>query len=270
MSAMAFAQSASAKPCSACKCRFERGGPGRKSARCDERWLTIKPEKLSFGTAAACGVSGLVAFSAIHALKLRAGLRIVIVGATGGIGGMAVQLAARAGAEVIGVCGPAHVERAYRLGCSLVLDYHGEPWDRTLRAEGGARIDGVLDLVGGRDVEEAGRRVLGTRRRLRNGRRPGALHRRSRARLGRSPGRSGTRRLSHHQLSYPRAPLRPDGTESRWRQGLADVAGAAAAGVLPPIDSTVPFELEPMRQALRRAAAHQNNGRIVIQMDKAG
>jgi hypothetical protein len=53
-------------------------------------------------------------------------------------------------------------------------------------------------------------------------------------------------------------------------KALADVAGAAAAGVLPPIDSTVPFELEPMRQALRRAAAHRNNGRILIQMDNAG
>src|SRR5581483_6397825 len=63
----------------------------------DERWLTAKPEKLSFITAAACGVSGLVAFSAIRALKLHPGQRVVIVGATGGIGGMAVQLASRAG-----------------------------------------------------------------------------------------------------------------------------------------------------------------------------
>ena len=42
----------------------------------------------------------------------------------------------------------------------------------------------------------------------------------------------------------------------------------AAAGVVPPIDSTVAFDLEPMRQAIRRAAAHQNHGRIVIKMDK--
>jgi hypothetical protein len=50
---------------------------------------------------------------------------------------------------------------------------------------------------------------------------------------------------------------------------LVHVAEAEAAGVLPPIDLTVPFELEPMRQALRRAAAHQDNGRIVIGMTKA-
>jgi hypothetical protein len=51
-----------------------------------------------------------------------------------------------------------------------------------------------------------------------------------------------------------------------WTKSPAQIA---AAGVLPPIDSTVPFELGPMRQALRRAAAHQNHGRIVIQMEKA-
>jgi hypothetical protein len=52
-------------------------------------------------------------------------------------------------------------------------------------------------------------------------------------------------------------------------KALADVARAAAAGVFPPIDSTVPFQLEPMRQALRRAAAHLNNALIVIQMGSA-
>ena len=194
-------------------------------------------------------------------------MRILIVGATGGIGGMAVQLATRAGAEVIGVCGSAHVERAYGLGCSLVLDYKGEPWDRALRARG-VRIDRVLDLVGGRDIEQAGRRVLGTdgvfvtvvgpERFI--GDRPlswiGVL--------------AALAQVGYHIISSrirgPRYILTGPGPNGG--KGLADVARAAAAGILPPIDSIVPFELEPMRQALRRAAAHQNNGRIVIQMEE--
>ena len=73
---------------------------------------------------------------------------------------MAVQLAARAGAEVIGVCSPASVERAYQLGCCRVLDYNGKSWERMLAGQREARIDRVLDLVGGCDIEEAGRRVL--------------------------------------------------------------------------------------------------------------
>jgi NADPH:quinone reductase-like Zn-dependent oxidoreductase len=236
----------------------------------DERWLARKPEELAFGTAAACGMSGLVAFSAMEALKLRAGLRVVIIGATGGIGGMAVQLAVRDGAEVIGVCGQANKERAYRLGCSLVLDYHGEPWDQRLRAKGGVRVDRVLDTVGGRDVEIAGRGVLG---------KDGifvTIVGPKRFIGDQWLGWSGALAILAHvgyrmiasRVRGPRYVL--TGPSFRGGKGLAAVAGAAGAGIVPPIDSTVPFELEPMRQALRRAAAHQNRGRIVIQMARAG
>jgi NADPH:quinone reductase-like Zn-dependent oxidoreductase len=236
----------------------------------DERWLAIKPERLEFGTAAACGVSGLVALSAIQALALRPGLRIVIVGATGGIGGMAVQLAARAGAEVIGVCSAAHAERAYQMGCSLVLDYHDEPWDRKISAGRRQHVDRVLDVVGGRDTEEAGRRVL----------RPEGVFVTvvgpERFVGDRALGWTGVftvlARLSYRILGSrirgPRYVLTGPGPAGG--KGLVEVAAAADAGVLPPIDSVVPFELDPMRRALRRAAAHQNNGRIVIDMTKAG
>jgi NADPH:quinone reductase-like Zn-dependent oxidoreductase len=197
-------------------------------------------------------------------------MRIVIVGATGGIGGMAVQLAVRAGAEVIGVCGPANVERAYGLGCSLVLDYRREAWDTALRSYWGARIDGVLDLVGGRDIEAAGRRVLGPGgafvtvvgpehfigdRALRF---PALLAVLARVGL----------RIVGSRIRGPRYVL--TGPSPSGGKELAEVARAAASGVLPPIDSTVPFELEPMREALRRAATHQNRGRIVIAMEPAG
>jgi alcohol dehydrogenase len=245
---------------------FRARGAWAEICPVDERWLTPKPENVSFETAAACGVSGLVAFSAIHALKLLPGLRIVIVGATGGIGGMVVQLATRAGAEVIGICGSAHVEHAYQLGCSLVVNHDGEPWDRTLKARG-ARIDRVLDLVGGRDIEEAGRcllradgifvTVVGPERFI--GDRP----------LGWPSILGALAHVGYYILSSrirgPRYVLTGPGPGGG--QGLADVATAAATGVLPSIDSIVPFELESVRNALRRAASHQNNGRIVIKMD---
>jgi NADPH:quinone reductase-like Zn-dependent oxidoreductase len=247
---------------------FRARGAWAELCAVDERWLTTKPEKLSFGTAAACGVSGLVAFSAIHALKLCPGQRVVIVGATGGIGGMAVQLAVRAGAEVIGVCGSAHVERAYRLGCSLVLEHDGEPWDRTLLARG-ERIDRVLDLVGGRDIEEAGRRLLGADGIFVTVVGPERFigdHA-----LGWAGVLAVLARVGYHIIS---SRIRGTGyvltgPSAGGGKELAGVAEVAAAGVLPPIDSIVPFELEPIRKALRRAAAHQNNGRIVIQMDNA-
>ena len=245
---------------------FRARGAWAEVCAVDERWLTLKPEKLPFAAAAACGISGLVAFSGIQALKLHNGSRIVIVGATGGIGGMAVQLAVRAGAEVIGVCGSPHIEDARRLGCSLVLDYNSGPWDRTLRAEGVSNIEGVLDVVGGRDIEAAGRRalgldgtfvtVVGPERFI--GDRPlgwaGVIH--VLAQVG--------YRIISSQIYGPRYVL--TGPSYAGGQGLAEVAQAATEGALPPIDSIVPFELQPIRQALRRAKAHKNNGRIVIQM----
>jgi NADPH:quinone reductase-like Zn-dependent oxidoreductase len=215
----------------------------------DEHWLTKKPEKLSFCAAAACGVSGLVAFSAIDALKLRPGMRLVIVGVTGGIGGMAAQLAVRQGAEVIGICGPAHLQRAYQLGCSLALDYASGPWDRALTTKG-LHIDRLLDTVGGRDVETSARRVLGNdgifvtivgpQRFI--GDRPlgwfGVLGILARIAY----------RIVRSRIRGPRYVLTGPGAG----KALPEVAAAAASGVLPPIDSTVPFELEAMRNALRR------------------
>ena len=206
-----------------------------------------------------------MALSAIDALKVHPGFRLVVVGATGGIGGMAAQLAARAGAEVTGICSARNAQQAYRLGCSRVLDYRGEPWDRALSTNG-ASVDGVLDAVGGRDVEEAGRRalkrggvfvtVVGPERFIGD----------------RALGWSGVLaivariayRIVGSRIRGPRYVLTGPGPGGG--KALAKVAAAAAAGVLPPIDSTVPFEETAMQDALRRAMAHENHGRIAIQM----
>jgi NADPH:quinone reductase-like Zn-dependent oxidoreductase len=246
---------------------FRPGGAWAEMAAVDERWLTLKPQNLPFGTAAACGVSGLVAESAMQALRLRPKMRVVVVGASGGIGGMAVQLAARAGAEVIGICSAAHADIARRLGCSLVLDYQDGSWARKLQDAGRTPVDRVLDTVGGHDVEQAGRRVLrkdglfvtvvGPERFI--GDRPlgwpGILA--ALARIG--------ARIAVSRIRGPRYIL--TGPSAGGGVGLPAVAQAASTGVLPPIDSTIPFELNSMRQALRRAASHRNHGRIVIQMD---
>jgi NADPH:quinone reductase-like Zn-dependent oxidoreductase len=247
---------------------FRRKGAWAEFCSVDERWVAKKPENLSFGTAAACGLSGLVAFSATKALRVHAGLRVLVVGATGGIGAMAVQLATRRGARVIGICGTANLERAYSLGCSLALDYHLGPWDRQLRAEGESPVDRVVDAVGGRDTEQMARRTL---------KREGIFV----TVVGPEPF-IGDRPLGWGAVLAILTRVGYRATVSRLRgpryiltgpgpgggSALADVAAAAATGVLPPIDSIVPFELEAVRKALKRAAAHQNNGRIVIQMDQ--
>jgi NADPH:quinone reductase-like Zn-dependent oxidoreductase len=245
---------------------FHARGAWEESCAVDEAWLTSKPNELSFGTAAASGISGLVALYAVRALNPRLGARIVVVGATGGIGSMAVQLATGAGAEVIGVCGSTNIQRAYQLGCSIVLDYKKEAWDRALLNKTKTQVDGVLDFVGGREVEEAGRRVL---------RRDGVFVTvvgPKRFIGDRALGWRGVLGVLAHvgyrvvssRIRGPRYVLTGPGLNAG--RELAEVAKAAANGVLPLIDSTIPFGLEPMQQALKRAAAHQNNGRIVIQV----
>jgi NADPH:quinone reductase-like Zn-dependent oxidoreductase len=247
---------------------FRASGSWAEFCAVDERWIARKPERVSFEIAAASAVSGLVALSAMKALRLRPGLRTVIVGASGGIGAMAVQLASRSGAEVIGVCGSKNAERARSLGCAQVLDYNRGPWDQTLRDQGRAPVDRVLDVVGGRDTEQMGRSVL---------RRDGifvTVVGPERFIGDRALGWSrilgifahiGYRTLSSF-VRGPRYILTGPGLGGG--KALAEVAAALCAGMVPPVDSTVPFELQPMQEALRRAAAHQNRGRIAIHISR--
>jgi NADPH:quinone reductase-like Zn-dependent oxidoreductase len=83
-----------------------------------------KPAGLSFADAAASVMSGLTALSAIRDVgQARAGSRVLVNGASGGVGTMAVQIAASLGAEVTGVCGPGNVELVRSLGAARVIDY---------------------------------------------------------------------------------------------------------------------------------------------------
>jgi NADPH:quinone reductase-like Zn-dependent oxidoreductase len=88
------------------------------------RNLVQKPERLSFEQAAGMGVAGTMALQALrdHA-QLRAGQRIAITGATGGVGSFAVQIAKAYGAHVTAVCRAENVELAQQLGADRVVDH---------------------------------------------------------------------------------------------------------------------------------------------------
>ncbi|MFI9595345.1 NAD(P)-dependent alcohol dehydrogenase [Nonomuraea sp. NPDC052265] len=125
-------------------------------ARADR--LVPKPAGLSFEAAAAVPTSGLTALQALrdHA-RLRPGQRVLVIGAGGGVGTFAVQLAKAYGAHVTGVCGPGKADLVRSLGADEVLDYTRE--DPTT---GPGRYDVVLDTAGNRPLPDL-RRVL-TRR----------------------------------------------------------------------------------------------------------
>ena len=111
-------------------------------ARADK--LAPKPANLTFGQAAAVPVSGLTALQAVRDQgRVRAGQHVLIVGASGGVGTFAVQLAKAYGAEVTAVCGTSKVDMVRAIGADHVIDY-----TRADFTDGRQRYDVILDIGG--------------------------------------------------------------------------------------------------------------------------
>ncbi|MFN0090288.1 MAG: NAD(P)-dependent alcohol dehydrogenase [Acidimicrobiales bacterium] len=116
-------------------------------ARPDE--LAIKPSNLTFEEAAAVPISACAALRGLrHEGQLRSGQRVLIIGASGGVGSFAVQLAKAFGAEVTGVCSTAKVGMVRSLGADHVIDYTRGDF------AGGGRYDLVLDTAGRRSLSQ--------------------------------------------------------------------------------------------------------------------
>ena len=123
--------------------------------------LAPKPSNLSFDEAAAVPISGLAALQAVrdHG-RVGTGQEMVIVGASGGVGSFAVQIAKAFGAEVTGVCSTAKVDLVRALGADHVIDYTREDF-----ADGQHRYDVILDIGGNRRLSHL-RHALTPRGRL--------------------------------------------------------------------------------------------------------
>jgi NADPH:quinone reductase-like Zn-dependent oxidoreductase len=117
--------------------------------------LALKPANVSFEEAAAVPVAGITALQALrdHG-QVRPGQKVLINGASGGVGTFAVQLAKVFGADVTAVCSTKNVEQARSLGADRVVDYTQEDFTRVSE-----RHDVMLDVAGSRSFL-AYRRVL--------------------------------------------------------------------------------------------------------------
>jgi NADPH:quinone reductase-like Zn-dependent oxidoreductase len=115
--------------------------------------LAPKPASLSFEQAATLPVSGSTALQAVrdHA-RVHAGEKVLVIGASGGVGGFAVQIAKALGAEVTGMASPGKLDAVRGLGADHVLD-RGE------RDLGADRYDAVVDVAGRRPLAQL-RRAL--------------------------------------------------------------------------------------------------------------
>lgn len=125
-------------------------------ARALEDKLARKPAGTSFEQSAVLGVSGLTALQAVRAAKVKPGQRVLIIGASGGVGSFAVQLAKGAGAEVTGVCSASKADLVRSLGADQVVDYQTVDFTAA-----GSRYHAILDLGGNTRLSRL-RRVLTT------------------------------------------------------------------------------------------------------------
>jgi NADPH:quinone reductase-like Zn-dependent oxidoreductase len=122
-------------------------------ARADR--LALKPAKLSFEEAAAVPIAAITALQGLRDKgQLQPGQKVLINGASGGVGTFAVQIAKALGAEVTAVCSARNVEQARSLGADRVVDYTQEDFTKI-----GERHDLMLDIAGSRSFL-ACRRVL--------------------------------------------------------------------------------------------------------------
>lgn len=117
-------------------------------AKLKEDSLVPKPENLSFEQAAALPVSSLTALKAVRDVgKVQAGQKVLVIGAGGGVGSYAVQIAKHLGAEVTGVASSSKLQFLIELGADHVIDYAREDI-----AAGGPRFDVIIDIAGNRSL----------------------------------------------------------------------------------------------------------------------
>jgi NADPH:quinone reductase-like Zn-dependent oxidoreductase len=129
-------------------------------AAASPRRLATKPAGLTFEQAAAVPVSGLTALQAVRDQgRVRAGQRVLVIGAAGGVGSFAVQIAKAYGAEVTGVCRTAKMDVVRGLGADHVVDHTSGDF------AGGERYDVIVDTGGNRPLSVL-RRALTPRGRL--------------------------------------------------------------------------------------------------------
>jgi NADPH:quinone reductase-like Zn-dependent oxidoreductase len=120
--------------------------------------IAPKPANLTFEQAATVPSTGTTALQGLRDVgKVQPGQRVLIIGAAGGVGSFAVQIAKAFGAHVTGVCSPTKVDLVRSIGADDVIDYTRDDF-----AEMGQRYDVILDTAGNRSVSHL-RRALAPR-----------------------------------------------------------------------------------------------------------
>ena len=214
--------------------------------RVNQKHIAIKPDGVTFENAAALPMAGGTALTILRAARIARGQRVLVIGASGGIGSFAVQLAVSNGADVTGVCSTANVDLVRSLGAKEVFDYTKENF-----VQAGEKWDVILDLIADRTLAElcsvlapngtlvlcsgSGSKWFGP--------------------LGRMAAGGLRSMLTKARIVSPAA--------SPNNADLSTLAELAASGAISPvIDRVVP--LGEIRQALDRVHSRRARGKVVI------
>ena len=199
----------------------------------EEQHLTAKPAGVPWEVAGALFVAGATAYAAVRAVGLTEGDTVVVSGAAGGVGSLAVQLARRAGATVIGLASEAHHQWLAGHGV-IPVTYGDGVADRIRQAAG--KVDAFIDTFGAEYVEVA-------------------------LELGVEPSRIDT--IANFE-AVARFGVKAEGNAAGASASvLAELAGLIAAGELEvPIAAT--FPLDRVQDAYRRLAEGHILGKIVL------
>ncbi len=221
-------------------------GAWAEYAAADASRIAVKPKGLSFEEAAALPISAGTALQALDAAGVKGRSRVLVLGAAGGVGHFAVQLAKGLGAHVTGVARPAKTDFVRGLGADEVIDYRSQEVTGT--------FDAILDTGGHRPVQEL-RRLLD---------RDGTLVIIGSETDGRMLG--GLERAMGASLLSPFVPQKLVMLVTTERREVLDrVAEAVVEGRLRPrIDSVLP--LERAGEALRRLRAGEVRGKLVLRI----
>jgi NADPH:quinone reductase-like Zn-dependent oxidoreductase len=209
--------------------------------------LAHKPSNCTFEQAAVTGISGGTALQALVAGGLQAGQRVLIIGASGGVGSFAVQLAAALGADVTGVCSTEKLELVRSLGASHVIDYTKSDF-----ADGAQHYDLIIDIAGNSPLSRLRRALTATGTAVIVG--------------GESKGNltGGLERQLRALILTPFVGQRLTGLASKERASDLEVlANHIAAGtVTPSIDRSYPLDQVP--DAMRNLEAGLVKGKTAI------
>ena len=210
--------------------------------------LAHKPANLSFEQAAVVPISGSTALQAVRdAGRVEAGQTVLVIGASGGVGSYAVQLAKALGAHVTGVSSTAKVDLVRSIGADHVLDYTREDF-----ADGGQRYDLILDIGGNSRLSRLRRALTPTGTLvIVGGEEGGALT----GGFGRS-----LRAPMLSLFSRQRLTMLTNKEHHRYLDELRPLIEAGS--VTPAVDQAYPLDEVPA--AMRRLEAGQVRGKIAI------